>query len=220
MKKIIITTFIFSFMFLGLGCSLVYAETETKLEELKSQKERVEKMRTTISSLFVLAEKSDQREAIEDALSDVLARVGSIEKKIKKEISELRKEVYSEPTFAEAVEVAKYIEYRNGVEPSLLLSIMQKWHDYKRMVGKSKEDIPKEWETYSDVSKESYSFTEQARLLGDCLEDKKEAIGECFSEPKESLKYGNTTAWFFREETILNNANRIENEIIILENKE
>ncbi len=82
MKKIILIT---SLVFFSLTFLPVNA---TELEELRSQEARIEQMKTIISSFFLLAEKSDQKEIIENALREVSNKIDSIKERINNRIKE------------------------------------------------------------------------------------------------------------------------------------
>jgi len=89
MKKYLILALAISFMV----CFSVSAEIETELKDLRAQEQRIEQMKTMISSLFILAEKSDQKETIENALNEALTKIESIKKRIDNRIKEKEKEI-------------------------------------------------------------------------------------------------------------------------------
>jgi len=91
-KKNIIVIIVFTFLLLGAGCYSVYAEAGSKLEELRSQKTRIEQMEATISSFFVLAKESNQREVIKSALNELLVKIKSIEERVDNKIKEKEEE--------------------------------------------------------------------------------------------------------------------------------
>ncbi len=89
MKKVLLLA-IFTFAFFSI--SITEASQEMSLDDLRGQKTRIEQMRTIISSFFVLAEKSDQKEIIERALREVSSKMDSIKERIKNRIKEREEE--------------------------------------------------------------------------------------------------------------------------------
>jgi len=91
-KYYLVAIFLFAFVFLG-ATQIVYSETDAKLEELSSQQERLEQMKTLVNSFFFLAEKSEQQEAIESALNEAISRIDSIQERVENRIEERERRV-------------------------------------------------------------------------------------------------------------------------------
>ncbi len=88
-KKYFLTVVIlFAFIFLGAN-QVVYSEEEMTIGELQSQKMRIEEMRETVNHFFVLAKDSDQRELIENALDELLAKMDNIQNRIQSRIEKI-----------------------------------------------------------------------------------------------------------------------------------
>jgi hypothetical protein len=91
-RNIIITVII---LFLVFSCSpyylMAYEELEAELSSLKKQEERMERLKITLSSLFVLTEGSGRGELVDDILNEILERINIIEERIESRIKELEK---------------------------------------------------------------------------------------------------------------------------------
>ncbi len=85
-KKLLLLTFIFTFLFIGSLTSLAEAQN-TDIEELQSQKERIETIKETVTYLIPLA-RAQGREEIAEILEELLERTKNINERIENKLNE------------------------------------------------------------------------------------------------------------------------------------
>ncbi len=122
-KKLLFLTIIFTLIFAGVLALPAQAESTTDLEELQSQKERVEQIEASVNSLLSLAR--DQEESrIVGVLENLLARIWDIREKLESRIKQIN--AYTEEKVpSESIEGA-----RRGEDFKVIAVIPTVWPGY------------------------------------------------------------------------------------------
>ncbi len=181
MKKYhFIIILLLSFVLLG-SIQPVYSGTKARLEELSSQQARIEQMKTAVNSFFVLAKDSDQRKTIESALNKLIAKIDSIEKRVRNKIKELELESISE------VEKTR-IEINNFLDDPTIENLKDLCRDSKDLI------TPETTEGLSDdrtkITKINKSLYDNSSFRGYCntvLTDWAR-VPFIFTQPRDSHK--------------------------------
>ncbi len=142
-KYYLVVIFLFAFVFLG-ATQIAYSETDAKLEELSSQQERLEQMKTLVNSFFALAKNSDKQEIIESALNNVISKIDNIQERVKNRIEEKEREE------AEEKDKEKETEDEYKISEEIVFSAIE--DEIEKRYQERKEDIQKIKETLNEYS--------------------------------------------------------------------